>query len=604
MRSAGRHFRSPNVGCRNHFRFRPALERLEKRALPATYFQVSGFPSPVIAGVAENVTVTARMPDGSIDYNYWSPFHFKSSDPWAALPETSFLTNGTGTFSIKLHSAGTRSITALNSNGTITGSQTGIVVNPAATSQFLLSGFTSPLTTGAMQKLTVTAADAFGNTTKAYTGTLHFDSSDPIAVLPPDSTLSNGVGTFNVTFRTSGTQFLTTTDTVNNVIAGQLSAIPQNVPVYSQLPNPSGGHDKSAWYAPDGLDNDQYIWDSFIVDSNQLINQIQWRGCYTNYLSGAGQSPVYDFTVAIFGSIAQETQPDVTAPAMVRYQTGGNAGELLVGTYGGVLMYDYSFTLPTAFHAVAGTKYWVEIVAWQGLTPFYYWPPDWSLAYGTGGTGSHFRGIGGTGLYYQTISNDTVFTLVTASNAPGIIVEPAPTPPVVAETIINHGDVQRSMVTSVTVNFDQVVSLPANPADAFQLKRNDNATVNVLAAVTETSFTSVNLTFTDGAVNGNSLADGRYTLTILPNLVSNANGQLDGNGNGIGGDPYVLNSSGTAGIFRLFGDADGNATVNSNDFAAFRTMFGLGSSIFDFDGDGQTNSTDFAEFRTRFGLMI
>ena len=57
-------------------------------------------------------------------------------------------------------------------------------------------------------------------------------------------------------------------------------------------------------------------------------------------------------------------------------------------------------------------------------------------------------------------------------------------------------------------------------------------------------------------------------------------------------------------LFGLFGNTDGNGAVTSPEFAAFRTFFGLGASIFDFDGNGQTNSNDFAEFRKRFGLMI
>jgi len=54
----------------------------------------------------------------------------------------------------------------------------------------------------------------------------------------------------------------------------------------------------------------------------------------------------------------------------------------------------------------------------------------------------------------------------------------------------------------------------------------------------------------------------------------------------------------------VFAFGDGNATVNSTDFATFRNFFGLGSSMFDFNNDGQTNSSDFAEFRKRFGLTI
>jgi hypothetical protein len=116
--------------------------------------------------------------------------------------------------------------------------------------------------------------------------------------------------------------------------------------------------------------------------------------------------------------------------------------------------------------------------------------------------------------------------------------------------------------------------------------------------------TTVTFTFTSGAVQFGSLQDGRYDLTIIAASVSNANGQLDGDGNGVGGDNYVQIGSPANGLFRLFGDADGNGTVNSSDFATFRSVFGIGPSFFDFNNDGQTNSDDFAEFRKRFGLMI
>ena len=47
------------------------------------------------------------------------------------------------------------------------------------------------------------------------------------------------------------------------------------------------------------------------------------------------------------------------------------------------------------------------------------------------------------------------------------------------------------------------------------------------------------------------------------------------------------------------------ATVNSTDFAALRSFFGLsGPSPFDFNNDNLTNSDDFAEFRKRFGITL
>jgi hypothetical protein len=128
--------------------------------------------------------------------------------------------------------------------------------------------------------------------------------------------------------------------------------------------------------------------------------------------------------------------------------------------------------------------------------------------------------------------------------------------------------------------------------------------VDLTAKVVDDTATHVSLTFNGALSESGSLADGRYTLTIFNSKVSNSNGNLDGDCNGIGGDDFILASAGTTGIFRLFGDADGNATVNSTDFAVFRTFFGLGASMFDFNGDAQTNSNDFAEFRKRFGVSV
>jgi len=168
----------------------------------------------------------------------------------------------------------------------------------------------------------------------------------------------------------------------------------------------------------------------------------------------------------------------------------------------------------------------------------------------------------------------------------------------VASVTVNDGSSQRSRVTSLTVVFDQPPQFTGSPSAAFQLKRqSDNAVVNLSAA---TFGVVVTLGFTGGPLDFGSLADGRYTLTALASQILN----LDGDNNGVAGGNFILIGNPSNGLFRLYGDADGNGTVNSTDFATFRTFFGLGSSIFDFENDGQTNSSDFAEFRKRFGISI
>jgi hypothetical protein len=72
---------------------------------------------------------------------------------------------------------------------------------------------------------TVTALDASNNTVTAYSGTVHFSSTDPHAQLPPDSTLVSGTKVFPATLTTAGNQVITATDAATASIAGSSSSI-------------------------------------------------------------------------------------------------------------------------------------------------------------------------------------------------------------------------------------------------------------------------------------------------------------------------------------------------------------------------------------------
>lgn len=135
---------------------------------------------------------------------------------------------------------------------------------------------------------------------------------------------------------------------------------------------------------------------------------------------GGSGGPVLDFSVAIYPSTANGTQPDVVNPPLVQYSTGGNAGETVFGTVGGITMYSYKFVLPAAFQAAAATKYWVQIEATQNGDP------DWGLAAGTGGDGWYFRRYHcGVADCYQFVPYDTAFTLLGSLNLPFSLYLPA-----------------------------------------------------------------------------------------------------------------------------------------------------------------------------------
>ena len=47
----------------------------------------------------------------------------------------------------------------------------------------------------------------------------------------------------------------------------------------------------TAWYAPDGLDGDEYAWDSFICTADTAITRIKWRGLYQYSANGFAHAP-------------------------------------------------------------------------------------------------------------------------------------------------------------------------------------------------------------------------------------------------------------------------------------------------------------------------
>ncbi len=109
---------------------------------------------------------------------------------------------------------------------------------PAQASSFVVSGFPSTTTAGVAGNFTVTAKKADGTTATAYTGIVHFSSSDGQAGLPANYTFTaadNGVHTFSATLKTSGTQSFTATDFGTASLTGSETGITVNPAAASQL---------------------------------------------------------------------------------------------------------------------------------------------------------------------------------------------------------------------------------------------------------------------------------------------------------------------------------------------------------------------------------
>ncbi len=190
----------------------------------ATHFQITAPPAvPVDSNF--QVTVTALDSSNNTDGYYSGFLQFSSTDSAAFLPSLVTLTNGVGVFSVSLRTAGSQTITASDATtGSITGITSPISVENPATH---LAVFAAPTTIQAGNGfiLNVVAQDQNNNTVTIYGGTVQVTCTDPLAQLPADTTLTDGVGVFAVVMRTAGAQNFAAADTLFTGISGTSALI-------------------------------------------------------------------------------------------------------------------------------------------------------------------------------------------------------------------------------------------------------------------------------------------------------------------------------------------------------------------------------------------
>jgi hypothetical protein len=211
----------------------------------ATQLSVSA-PASEVAGTP--ITFTVNVLDGAnrVVTTLGGSIQFSSTDSKAILPVNPTLTGGTGIFSVTLMSPGPQTITAiigLNGNRGLTGTSNSISVSTSGPDHF---SFGTPATTsrGAAFNMGVSALDATNNISANYSGTVHFSSTDPLAILPANMTLTNGTANLPVTLNTLGVQTISATDTVTASTTGTSNSIMVNTPtppVISSTPEPAAG---------------------------------------------------------------------------------------------------------------------------------------------------------------------------------------------------------------------------------------------------------------------------------------------------------------------------------------------------------------------------
>jgi hypothetical protein len=209
-------------------------------------------------------------------------------------------------------------------------------------------------------------------------------------------------------------------------------------------------------------------------------------------------------------------------------------------------------------------------------------------------------------------------------------------PATVGPIQVNDGSTpQRSEVRSVSITFNDAVTFAggdANAAAAFVLQHVQNGNNVPLAAsvsLNGAGQTVVKLTFPGGEtdtistqgtanpVDGLSLVDGRYTLTINGASITGSNGlKVDAAGNGTAGSTYTSPADTVGGgglhLYRLYGDVNGDGVVDPSDLNAFRLAFNTNNqnpgsgylAYLDANNDGAVDPTDLNQFRTRFNTNV
>jgi len=229
----------------------------------ATHFVINA-PTTTTADYPVAFLVTAKDQFNNTATGYSGTVFFSSSDGQALFSSpTATLLGGIGFFAATLKTAGNQTIIANDATTpSITGASGSILVIAAPANHLLVTAAPLPsypgvptayppaqspvaastfASTGNPIVFTVTAEDQFGNIDHNYHGTVGFVSSDTAAVLPADSTLTSGFGTFAATLETAGNQAITASDVSTPSISGATNAIvTRGLVVTSFTPTPTG----------------------------------------------------------------------------------------------------------------------------------------------------------------------------------------------------------------------------------------------------------------------------------------------------------------------------------------------------------------------------
>ncbi len=214
----------------------------------------------------------------------------------------------------------------------------------------------------------------------------------------------------------------------------------------------------------------------------------------------------------------------------------------------------------------------------------------WSIT----GSGNSIDGTGLATLGSTSGAYTVTATLGSVSNNAGVTVAATP---VVSAFQVNDGSVQRTMVNSLTVTFNEPVTLSPGAITLNLLSQTGGASTPI------TNFnlnspdggTTWVLTFTDPSYVGGSLPDGAYEVSVSATGVTS-------------GQSLNMSASQNFTFWRLYGDFEGTGTVNGDDFTKLVSLLGTQTNssdwYIDYDAAGVIGGDAFTALVSRLGKSI
>ena len=188
----------------------------------ATRLLITELPTGVSAGDSAAFRVTALDGNSNIATSYSGEVAVTTGDRFADLPAKSLLSIGTGTFSVRLKTAGDTVVTA--TDGTLSASSS-VLVRPGAVSisKSILAAGSSTLVSGGKVRLTLALRDAFGNSPPANlpgAGSIAFNATGTAGAGTFGPVADEGGGLYSADFEGAATGSATVSALISGVKAG------------------------------------------------------------------------------------------------------------------------------------------------------------------------------------------------------------------------------------------------------------------------------------------------------------------------------------------------------------------------------------------------